>query len=63
MVGTKSIAGTSYSGACAIDRQQADQPRAIPFYIHTPPMAEVNQNLPPKNQRSKVPPPPTSEIA
>ena len=28
---------------------------AIPFYIHTPPMEEVDQNLPPKNQRSKVP--------
>ena len=28
---------------------------AIPFYIHTPRMEEVNQNLPPKNQRSKVP--------
>jgi len=37
---------------------------AIPFYIHTPPMEEVNQNLPPKNQRSKVPTrAPPSEIA
>ena len=35
--------------------------RAIPFYIHT---TEVNQNLPPKNQRSKVPTrAPLSEIA
>ena len=32
--------------------------RAIPFYIHTPPppaMEEVSQNLPLRNQRSKVP--------
>ena len=28
---------------------------AIPFYIHTPPMEEVSQNLPLRNQRSKVP--------
>ena len=26
---------------------------AIPFYIQTPPMEEVSQNLPLRNQRSK----------
>ena len=31
------------------------QRRAIPFYIHTPPMEEVSQNLPLRNQRSNVP--------
>ena len=47
-----SFAETINNSLAKMDRQKA---RAIPFYIHTPPMEEVNQNLPPKNQRSKVP--------
>ena len=37
------------------DESEVDSERAIPFFIHTPPIDEVSSNLHPKKKEIKVP--------